>query len=51
MAVAFPITLSVGLLMFAASLPFFAMMVSRWTAGLPESVGATVNALVPAVVR
>lgn len=47
MAVAFPITLTTGLLMFAASLPFFAMMVSRWAAGLPGTVDATINALIP----
>jgi flagellar biosynthetic protein FliR len=51
MAVAFPITLSTGLLMFAASLPFFAMMVSRWVAGLPDTVGTTVNSLIPGMVR
>lgn len=51
MAVAFPITLTVGLLMFAASLPFFAMMASRWAAGLPGTVNSTMGALAPLVVR
>lgn len=51
MSVAFPITLSVGLLMFAAALPFFAMMVSRWAAGLAGGVDSTIGAFAPLVAR
>lgn len=48
MAIAFPITISVGLLVLGLSLPFFGRFVGEWTSTIGAHAAATVGALAPA---
>jgi flagellar biosynthetic protein FliR len=48
MAVAFPITIGLGFLMFGAALPFTGALIGEWTGGLHGSVARMVGAYVPA---
>jgi flagellar biosynthetic protein FliR len=47
MAVAFPVTVSVGLVMLAASLPFLSALIGRWVNGLPVLLDSTLQGLMP----
>jgi flagellar biosynthetic protein FliR len=48
MAVAFPITIGLGLLMVGAALPFTGAFIGQWAGRLPESVARMVGAFTPA---
>jgi flagellar biosynthetic protein FliR len=49
MAVAFPITIGLGLLMVGAALPFTGAFIGQWAGGLPGSVDRMIDAFTPAV--
>ncbi len=51
MAVAFPITIGLGLLVLGASLPHTGSFIGGWVGTLPTSVARTVHTLTPAGVR
>jgi flagellar biosynthetic protein FliR len=48
MAVAFPITIGLGLLMLGAALPFTGAFIGQWAGGLHGSVGRMIDAFTPA---
>lgn len=48
MAVAFPITIGLGFLMFGAALPYTGAFIGRWAGGLDGSVARMVGAFTPA---
>jgi flagellar biosynthetic protein FliR len=47
MAVAFPITIGLGLLLLGAALPFLGQLIGNWTMQLPGIVAGTIGAFVP----
>lgn len=47
MAVAFPITIGLGLLMVGAALPFTGAFIGQWVGGLPGSVARMIDAFTP----
>jgi flagellar biosynthetic protein FliR len=51
MAVAFPITIGLGFLMFGAALPFTGAFIGQWASGIDGSVARMVGAFAPAAGR